>query len=291
MSLRDVLEAALRAQENGEPAALVTVVSTEGSTPRKAGAKMLVYGDGRTVGTIGGGCLESDTTALARRALAEGRVTTATCDLTGDSESGEGLVCGGRVQVLIEPLEPAPTLCLFGAGHVAQPLARMAKACGFRVEVADDRPAFADRGRFPDADRVVVARFAAAAVEMTLGPGTYAVVVARGHRGDAEALRAVLGRGLRFIGLLGSRSKLAHVLGALAEEGVAAEELARVHCPLGLALGAETPAEIAVSILAEMIAVRHGVDPAQGVRSLKAALPEATKVGARQAGRPVRHTA
>jgi xanthine dehydrogenase accessory factor len=281
MSLRDVLEAALRAQESGEPAALVTVVTTEGSTPRKAGAKMLVYGDGRTVGTIGGGCLESDTTTLARRAIAEGKVTTADCDLTGDSASGDGLVCGGRVQVLIEPLEPAPTLCLFGAGHVAQPLARMAKACGFRVEVADDRPSFASRERFPDADRLEVAGFAEAAARMTLGPGTFAVVVARGHRGDVEALRAVLGRRLRFVGLLGSRSKMAHVLGALAEEGIAGEELARVHCPLGLALGAETPAEIAVSILAEMIAVRRGLDPTEGVRSMNAARTEATKVGAR----------
>jgi xanthine dehydrogenase accessory factor len=259
----------------------VTVVATEGSTPRKAGAKMLVYGDGRTVGTIGGGCLESDTTALARRALAEGRVTTATCDLTGDASGGDGLVCGGRVQVLVEPLEPAPTLCLFGAGHVAQSLARMAKACGFRVEVADDRPSFASRERFPEADRIEVAGFAEAAGRMTLGPATFAVVVARGHRGDAEALRAVLGRRLRFVGLLGSRSKMAQVVGALAEEGVSAEELARVHCPLGLALGAETPAEIAVSILAEMIAVRRGVDLTQGIRSLKAVPAETVRAGAR----------
>lgn len=274
MALREVLEAALRAQERGEPAALVTVVATEGSTPRKAGAKMLVYGDGRAVGTIGGGCLEADTTALARRAIAEGKVRTATCDLTSDPAAEDGLVCGGRVQVLIEPLEPTPTLCLFGAGHVAQPLARMAKACGFRVEVADDRPSFAERERFPEADRIVVAGFAEAAPQMMLGPGSYAVVVARGHRGDAEALRAVLGRGLRFVGLLGSRSKMVHVLTALAEEGVSPDELARVHCPLGLAIGAETPAEIAVSILAEMIAVRRGVDPTAGVRSLKAAPPD-----------------
>src|SRR5262249_50328988 len=242
---------------------------------------MLVYGDGRTVGPTGGGCLEPDTTALARRAIAEAKVRTASCDLTGDAAGEDGLVCGGRVQILIEPLEPAPTLCLFGAGHVAQPLARMARACGFRVEVADDRPSFASSDRFPEADRLLVAGFAEAAARMPLGPPGYAVVVARGHRGDAEALRAVLGRGLRFVGLLGSRSKMAHVFAALAEEGVSPEELARVHCPLGLGLGAETPAEIAVSILAELIAVRRGLDPTRGVRSLKAEVANGVAVGGR----------
>src|SRR6188768_3112271 len=135
--MKDVLEAALAAARDGEPAALVTVVSTEGSTPQKAGAKMVVYPDGRIVGTIGGGCVESEMTWRARQVIETRRSQVASYDLTPDQAGEDGLVCGGRMQVFIEPLEGTPTLCLFGAGHVAQPLARMAKACGFRVEVAD----------------------------------------------------------------------------------------------------------------------------------------------------------
>jgi xanthine dehydrogenase accessory factor len=256
--MREVLEAALRADEAGEPAALVTVISTEGSTPRKAGAKMLVFADGRSVGTIGGGCVEADAARFARRAIDERRVATASFDLAADTMGEDGHACGGRMQILIEPIEGSPTLCLFGAGHVAQPLARMAKACGFRVEVADDRERFASRERFPDADRILVEGFAGAAGAMTLGRNSYAVVVTRGHRGDAEALRAVLGRGLRYVGLLGSKSKMLQVFAELEQAGLPPEDLARVHCPVGLDIGAETPEEIAVSILAEMITVRRG---------------------------------
>jgi len=270
--MREVLEAAARAELAGEPAAMVTVVATEGSTPQKAGARMLVYGDGRIVGTIGGGCLEAEMSWRAREAIGGGRPKLVSYDLTPDQAGDDGLVCGGRMQVFIEPVEGTPVLCLFGAGHVAQPLARMAKACGFRVEVADDRIKFANAERFPEADAIVVDDFAAAAAKLTLGRGSYAIVVTRGHRGDGEALRAVLGRGLRFVGLLGSRPKVVHIFAALEEQGVPREELARVHAPLGLEIGAQTPEEIAVSILAEMIAVRRGVDPARS-SSMKVTLP------------------
>jgi xanthine dehydrogenase accessory factor len=270
--LREVLQAALEAEARGERAALVTVVATEGSTPQKAGARMLVHADGRIVGTIGGGCLEAEMTSRARTAIEGRRPRLVSYDLTPDQAGEDGLVCGGRMQVFIEPIEGTPVLCLFGAGHVAQPLARMAKACGFRVELADDRVKFANTGRFPEADLIVVDDFPAAAGRMTLGPNSYAVVVTRGHKGDAEALRSVLGRGLRFVGLLGSRPKVVHIFAALQEEGVAAEDLAEVHAPLGLEIGAQTPDEIAVSILAEMIAVRRGVDPTRS-RSMKMDLP------------------
>ncbi|HSD67778.1 MAG TPA: XdhC/CoxI family protein, partial [Vicinamibacteria bacterium] len=248
--MREVLEAALRAEALGERAALVTVVATEGSTPQKAGARMLVHADGRIVGTIGGGCLEAEMTWRARDAIEGRRPRLVSYDLTPEQAGEDGLVCGGRMQVFIEPIEGTPVLCLFGAGHVAQPLARMAKACGFRVELADDRVKFANAERFPEADLIVVDSFAEAAPKMTLGATSYAVVVTRGHKGDAEALRAVLGRGLRFVGLLGSRPKVVHIFAALREQGVDPDELARVHAPLGLEIGAQTPEEIAVSLLA-----------------------------------------
>jgi xanthine dehydrogenase accessory factor len=270
--MKDVFEAALQATQTGERAALVTVISTEGSTPQKAGAKMVVYADGRIVGTIGGGCVEAEMTWRARQAIDERRSQVASYELTADQAGEDGLICGGRMEVFIEPIEGTPTLCLFGAGHVAQPLARMAKAAGFRVEVTDDRVKFANRDRFPEADRVIVDDVASAAGQMTLGPNTYAIVVTRGHRGDEEALFACLGKGLRFLGLLASRPKFVHIAAALEERGVSTGELATIHSPLGLQLGAVTPEEIAVSVLAEMIAVRRGVDAA-GVRSLKMELP------------------
>ncbi len=192
--MREVLEAALDAEARGERSALVTVVATEGSTPQKAGARMLVFADGRIFGTIGGGCLEAEMSWRAREAIEASKPRLVSYDLTPEQAGEDGLVCGGRMQVFIEPIEGTPVLCLFGAGHVAQPLARMAKACGFRVEVADDRVKFANAERFPEADLVVVDGFAAAAERMTLGPRSYAVVVTRGHKGDAEALEAALAR-------------------------------------------------------------------------------------------------
>ena len=276
--MRKVLAAALEAEAEGTAAALVTVVSTEGSTPQKAGARMLVYPDGRIVGTIGGGCVEAEMTWRARRVIESRRSDLASYDLTPEQAGEDGLVCGGRMQVFIEPIEGQPTLCLFGAGHVARPLAQMAKSAGFRVEVVDDRVKFANTEFFPDADLVLVDDFASGAGAMTLGPNSYAVIVTRGHLGDGEALRAVVGRGLRYVGLLGSRPKMVHIFSALEVEGVSPEELAKVHTPVGLNIGAQSPEEIAISILAEMIAVRRGVNPAD-TKSLKAELPGRLKVG------------
>ena len=276
--MKDVLAAALAAEQAGEPAALVTVVSTQGSTPQKAGAKMVVYADGRIVGTIGGGCVEAEMTWRARQVIEARKPQLASYELTADVAGEDGLICGGRMEVFLEPIQAVPTLCLFGAGHVAQPLARMAKSVGFRVEVADDRVRFANRERFPDADLVVVDDFPAAAAKMTLGRETYAIVVTRGHKGDADALEAVLGKGLRFVGLLASRPKLVHLAAALEERGVPRAELATIHAPLGLGIGAATPEEIAVSVLAEMIAVRRGVDPST-VAPMKMELPGRLKAG------------
>jgi xanthine dehydrogenase accessory factor len=238
---------------------------------------MLVYPDGRIVGTIGGGCVEAEMTWRARQAIESRKPQMASYELTADQAGEDGLVCGGRMQVFIEPIETTPTLCLFGAGHVAQPLARMAKAAGFRVEVVDDRIKFASRDRFPDADLVLVEEFAAAAGRLTLGRNTYAVVVTRGHKGDREALESLLGKGLRYVGLLGSKPKLVHLAAGLEEKGLGPEALAEIRCPLGLEIGAITPDEIAVSILAEMIAIRRGVS-ASAIRPMKMDLPGRLKV-------------
>jgi xanthine dehydrogenase accessory factor len=153
----------------------------------------------------------------------------------------------------------------------------MSKAAGFRVEVVDDRVRFANPDRFPDADLVLVEDFTQAASRMTLGRNTYAVVVTRGHKGDREALESVVGKGLRYVGLLGSKPKLVHLVAALEEKGVAPEALAEIRCPLGIEIGAVSPDEIAVSILAEMIAVRRGV-PVAAIGPMKMELPGRLKV-------------
>jgi xanthine dehydrogenase accessory factor len=261
--MRDVLVAMLEAEGRGERVALVTVVATAGSAPQRPGAKMLVYRDDRLVGTIGGGCFESEIARQARQAIASGKCQLVSFDLTPDQAGEDGLICGGRMQVFIEPVVPTPTLCLFGAGHVAQPLAGMAKAVGFRVEVADDRVKFANEERFPRADRIVVDDWEPAAAKMTWGPDTYVVIATRGHKGDQDVLAAALGRERRYLGLVGSRAKALQLARALESRGVAREALAGVSTPVGLEIGAVSPAEIAVSILAEMIAIRRGADPAQ----------------------------
>jgi xanthine dehydrogenase accessory factor len=256
----EVLPAAAAALERGEPAALVTIVRSNGSTPQRTGAKMLVFADARIVGTIGGGCYENDAIGRAREAIATGRPALVSYDLNDDFVQESGLICGGQMDVYIDPIAPAPALYVVGAGHVGWHLARMAAEAGFRIHVVDDREKFANADRFPAAETIEVDDIAAWLHRADLPPSAYAVVVTRGHTHDFEALRALAARDLRYVGLIGSRAKIARIFEALTAEGMPAECLARVHAPIGLDIGAITPAEIAVSILAELIAVRHGRD-------------------------------
>jgi xanthine dehydrogenase accessory factor len=254
----EVFAAVAGALRAGEDAALVTIVRTLGSTPQRVGAKMLVFADGRTVGTIGGGCYEDDAFWKARNAIATGRPELIRYDLTDDFAEESGLICGGNMDVYIEPLEPAPRLHIVGAGHVAFHLARLAHEVGFRIRVLDDREKFANRERFPMAEEVAVDSIPEWLEREPLSPRAYVVIVTRGHRYDLDALRAVVLRDLRYVGLIGSRAKVSRIYDALLAEGVPAEALRRVHAPIGLAIGAVTPQEIAVSIVAELIAVKYG---------------------------------
>ena len=263
----EVFAALGEALSRGEEAALVTIVSSNGSTPQRVGAKMLVFGDGRIVGTVGGGCYEHDAIGKARQVLETRKPTTVRYDLNDDFAEETGLVCGGQMEVFIEPIEAAPAVYIFGAGHVGYYLARMAHEAGFGVHVIDDRAAFANTERFPFAASVVVDDIPEWLARTTLPATAYAVVVTRGHRNDLDALRALAPRELRYMGLIGSRAKVARLYEQLMTEGgVDPDRLARIHAPIGLDLGAVTPQEIAVSITAELIAVRRGK-----AESLKAA--------------------
>jgi len=261
---QEVFAAVADALERGEPAALVTIVSTTGSTPQRVGAKMLVFGDGRLVGTIGGGCYENDAFGRAREAILNRRPELVHYELSDDFAQETGLICGGQMDVYIEPIEPSPELFIVGAGHVGFHLARLAGDVGFRVHVIDDREKFANMERFPEAVEVVVDDIPSWLARTSLSPQSYAVIVTRGHTNDLEALRALAPRELRYLGLIGSRAKVARIYEALAADNLAPAALERVHAPIGLDIGAVTPQEIAVSILAELIAVKHGkAHPAQ----------------------------
>ena len=255
---REVFAAVNDALERGEPAALVTIVSTTGSTPQRVGAKMLVFADGRIVGTIGGGCYENDAFWKAREAITIRRPLLLHYELSDDFAQESGLICGGQMDVYIEPIEPSPDLYIIGAGHVGFHLARLAVDVGFRVHVIDDREKFASAERFPGATEVVAEDIPAWIARTSLPVQAYAVIVTRGHTNDLEALRVLAPRELRYLGLIGSRAKVARIYEALRESGMADALLERVHAPIGLDIGAVTPQEIAVSILAELIAVKHG---------------------------------
>jgi xanthine dehydrogenase accessory factor len=254
-----VLTAAAEALARGDSVALVTVVRSQGSTPQRAGAKMLVWADGRTVGTIGGGCYENDAFWKAREAIASGRPQLLHYELNDDFAQENGLICGGRMDVHIDPLAPSPRLFIIGAGHVGFQLAKLATDIGFRIHIVDDREKFANTERFPGAD-VVVEPIPEWLHRAEIPATSYVVVVTRGHQHDLDAMRALAARDLKYLGLIGSRAKVARIYDALLEEGMPPECLQRVHAPIGLEIGAVTPAEIAVSILAELIAVSRGVD-------------------------------
>jgi xanthine dehydrogenase accessory factor len=248
--------------QRGEPAALVTVVRAQGSTPQRAGAKMLVFADGRIVGTIGGGCYENEAVGKARVAIAEGRPALLHFELNDDFAQENGLICGGRMDVHVDPLLPDPRLVIVGAGHVAHQLGRMAVDAGFRIQVVDDREKFANDERFPGAE-IVVESIPDWLHRAEIPHSAFVVVLTRGHQHDLEAMRSLAARDLRYLGLIGSRAKVARIYSALLQEGLPAECLDRIHAPIGFDIGAVTPAEIAVSILAELIAVRRGADTAQ----------------------------
>lgn len=266
----EVFAALGEALSRGDEAALVTIVSSNGSTPQRVGAKMLVFGDGRVVGTVGGGCYEADAIGKARQAIATHQPTTVRYDLNDDFAEETGLACGGQMDVFIEPIEAAPAVYIFGAGHVGFYLGRLAHEAGFAVHVVDDRAAFANAARFPFAASVVVDDMAAWLARTSLPASAYAVIVTRGHRNDLEALGALAPRDLRYIGLIGSRAKVARLYEqVLAGHAVSPEHLSRLHAPIGLDLGAVTPQEIAVSIVAELIAVRRGKASAVAAAALK----------------------
>jgi xanthine dehydrogenase accessory factor len=240
----------------GEPRAVVTVVSTQGSTPRDVGSKMLVRPDGSTLGSIGGGALEAQATSDALRALAEGRSRMVEYGLQGgDADLG---LCGGDVRVFIEVVNPAPVLLVIGSGHVGRSLAGLGSRMGFNVVVADDRKEYLTSDRLPAGVRTQLIRLDELAEQVDINDRCYVVIATRGHEQDEIVLRQVVGKPATYIGLLGSHGKVGTLFERLLADGVSEESLARVHAPVGLDVGAMNPEEIALSIMAEIVMVRRG---------------------------------
>lgn len=258
MATNRVLEAAAELVRAGRRGALVTIIETVGSTPRKAGAKMLVDEDGGITGTVGGGCVEADLFALAREVMRTGRVVTREIDLTARAADENDMLCGGKLKVLIEPVAGDERLVILGAGHISRALVAMGRGLDFHVTVTDDRPQFANAERFPDAQRILVAPFEEQFDQLAIDARTSVVIVTRGHSHDELCMERALRTPARYIGLVGSRTKVAVFRARLREKGFSEEDLDRVVCPCGLDIGAETPEEIAVSILGELIARRRG---------------------------------
>lgn len=256
---RQILEELLAAQTRREAVVLAVVIRDQGSVPRHAGSKMLIYGDGRTRGSIGGGELESRVTTAAREALIDGKPRVVPYSLV-DPQRGDPGVCGGNVDIYVEPY-PAPyTLMILGCGHVGRALATLGKWLGFRVVAWDDRPELATRENMPDADVILSSSPAELFAAQPADERTYMAFVTRNVNVDRQLLPLVLDSPAAYIGAMGSRRRWEETKRLLEVDGIAAEKIARVTSPIGLELNAESPNEIAVSIMAQIIMVQRGGD-------------------------------
>jgi xanthine dehydrogenase accessory factor len=256
----DLYEEIVALRRAGRKGALATIVNVRGSIPSFRTAKMLVRDDGSILGTIGGGCVEADVWQAAREVIEQEKPRTLTFNLNNNPSYDTGLVCGGTLEIFVEPILPPAELYIFGAGHVSVNLYKVASLAGFTVSVIDDRESYANRERFPEAREIVAEDFDAALSKLELPENAYIVIVTRGHRDDMRVLRWAVDQPARYIGMIGSKRKVLSIYKELEQEGIPASKFERINAPVGLEIGAVTPEEIAVAIVAEMIAVRRKVD-------------------------------
>ncbi len=254
MHLFDEIASARRA---GAPAVLCTVVRTRGSVPRHAGAKMLVYADGTSTGTVGGGEMEGRTVAAALEVLVSGEPRVVTFGLQNPAAGDPG-VCGGEVEIFLDPIAARPTLLVIGAGHVGRALVHLGAWLGFRVVLADDRPEACTPEACPGADVYICAPMAELPRRLQLDTQTWIVMPTRSMPIAVEGLPHLFDVPSAYLGVIGSRRRWLAARRELEARGVPAAKLERVRSPMGLELNAETPEEIALSILSENVMLRHG---------------------------------
>lgn len=258
--MNDIFEEIVRVRRQGEKAVLATIINTHGSAPRKEGTKMLVKADGQIIGTVGGGSLEHQVHKQALQLIKGTESQLVHFELTNEDASKEGMVCGGIVDVFIEPIKPLPVLLIFGGGHISFFLARIGKMVNFHIVVIDDRAEFANAERFPEADETIAEDLESVMHRLDVNSSSYIAIVTRGHQNDAKVLKWAVTNQAAYVGMIGSKGKVRTTFAHLKTEGVTQDQLNRVHAPIGLPIGAETPEEIAVSIMAEIIQVYHQMD-------------------------------
>jgi xanthine dehydrogenase accessory factor len=253
----DVYEELVRLRNLGQKCALATIVDVRGSIPSYESAKLLVREDGSMVGTIGGGCVEAEVWNAAREVIELEKPKHLSFNLGQDAAYDQGLICGGQLDVFVEPVLPVPHAFIFGAGHISKSLSKVANLAGFTTVVVDNREAFANRERFPEAGEVNAAEYEEVFPQLSINETSYIIIVTRGHRDDMRVLKLALATPARYIAMIGSKRKVLNVARELEKEGVERAALERIFAPMGLDIGAISPEEIAISVAAEMIAVRR----------------------------------
>jgi xanthine dehydrogenase accessory factor len=253
----DVFEELVRLRRLGQKCALATIVEVRGSIPSYESAKLLVREDGSMTGTIGGGCVEAEVWNAAREVLETEKPKRLSFNLGQDAAYDNGLICGGQLEVFVEPVLPVPYAFIFGGGHISKSLSKVATLAGFATVVVDDRESFANRERFPEAVEVHAGEYEEVFPQLAINETSYLIVVTRGHRDDMRVLRLAAATPARYIAMIGSKRKVLNVIRELEKEGIPRAAFEKIHAPMGLDIGAISPEEIAVSVAAEMIAVRR----------------------------------
>jgi xanthine dehydrogenase accessory factor len=262
----DVYDELIRLRKLGQKCALATIVQVRGSIPSFESAKLLVREDGSMIGTIGGGCVEAEVWNAAREVMETEKPKHMSFNLGQDAAYDNGLICGGQLDVFVEPVIPSPHAVIFGAGHISKSLCKVAGMAGFSTTIVDNRESFANRDRFPEADAIFAEEYEDVFPKLNILESTYIVIVTRGHRDDMRVLRWAATTQARYIAMIGSKRKVISVVKELEKDGLSREQLDRIYAPMGLEIGAISPEEIAISVAAEMIAVRR--NPKSGWRAL-----------------------
>jgi xanthine dehydrogenase accessory factor len=266
----DVYDELVRLRRLGQKCALATIVQVNGSIPSYESAKLLVREDGSMVGTIGGGCVEAEVWNVAREVMETEKTRHLNFSLGQDAAYDNGLICGGQLNVFVEPVIPQPRAFIFGAGHISKSLSKIASMAGFATVIVDNRESFANRERFPEADEIFAEEYEEVFPKLVINQTSYIVIVTRGHRDDMRVLRSAIDTSARYISMIGSKRKVIGVVKELEKEGVSRNSFDRIFAPMGFDIGAITPEEIAISVVAEMIAIRR--DPGSDWRALSKSL-------------------
>jgi xanthine dehydrogenase accessory factor len=256
----DLYDEIVRLRKLGQKCAIATIVQVNGSIPSFESAKILVREDGSFMGTVGGGCVEAEVWNAAREVIETEKPRHLSFSLGQDAAYDEGLICGGQLNIFVEPIIPQPRAFIFGGGHVSKGISKIATLAGFSTSIIDNREAFANKERFPEAEATYAQEYEDVFEQLPVHSSSHIIIVTRGHRDDMRVLRWAVDTPARYIAMIGSKRKTISVVHELEKDGIPREAFEKVFAPMGLEIGAEMPEEIAISVVAEMIAVRRAPD-------------------------------